>query len=113
MRMSSPQRILLSALALIATALVALPAEVATRPAAPSQPASTGRNPHADGFIQHWLILEPIRSDTPLADNAVKAAVKRKYFPNQFSAIPHDGDKVTVGDAELAWHAVETREYNV
>ena len=98
---------------MIATTLVAMAADVATRPAAPSHPASVGRNPDADGFIQYWVILEPIRSDTPLTDNAVKEAVKRKYFPNQLSAIPGDGDKVTVGDAELAWHAVDTKEYNV
>src|ERR1043166_243171 len=113
MRMSPPQKICLWALAMIATALVALAADVAIRPAAPSHPASAGRNPDADGFIQHWLILEPIRSDTPLADNSVKEAVKKQYFPNQLSAIPRNGDKVTVGDAELAWHAVDTKEYNV
>ena len=27
--------------------------------------------------------------------------------------VPHDGDKVTVGDAQLAWHAVDTIGYNV
>ena len=100
MRMRPPQKIFLSALAMSATALIAMAADVATCPAAPSEPASVGRNPDADGFIRHWLILEPIRSDTPLTDNAVKAAVKRNYFPNQLSAIPRDGDKMTVGDAE-------------
>src|ERR1043166_3883215 len=105
MRMSPPQKICLWALAMIATALVALAADVAIRPAAPSHPASAGRNPDADGFIQHWLILEPIRSDTPLADNAVKEAVKKQYFPNQLSAIPRNGDKVTVArdSTELVW----------
>jgi len=29
------------------------------------------------------------------------------------SVIPHDGDKVKAGDAELAWHAVDTSGYNV
>jgi hypothetical protein len=27
--------------------------------------------------------------------------------------IPRDGEKVTAGDKELAWHAVETTNYNV
>ncbi len=39
--------------------------------------------------------------------------MKKNYFPNQFTVIPHDGDKVTVGDATLTWHAVETKLYNV
>ena len=39
--------------------------------------------------------------------------VEKEYFPDQFTVIPHDGDKVTVGDAELTWHAVDTKLYNV
>ena len=48
-----------------------------------------------------------------LTDSAVQAAVKKEYFPNQFTVIPHDGDKVTVDGTELTWHAVDTRQYNV
>ena len=39
--------------------------------------------------------------------------MKKEYFPNQFTVIPHDGDKVTVGGAQLTWHAVDTKLYNV
>jgi len=46
-------------------------------------------------------LLEPIPTNG-LTDSAVQAAVKKEYFPNQFTVIPHDGDKVTVGNAELA-----------
>jgi hypothetical protein len=70
------------------------------------------KTPNADGFIQHWLILEPI-SANGLTDSAVQRAVKREYFPDQFTVIPHDGDKVMVNDEELTWHTVETNEYNV
>jgi len=48
-----------------------------------------------------------------LTDNAVKETVRKEWFPNQFSVIPRDGDKVTVGGEELTWHAVDTKEYNV
>jgi len=113
--MNPPQKTLLAALAIIGTALIAIAADLATRPAAPSlkRPASGEKNPDADGFIQRWLVLEPIPANTPLTDNAVKEAVKKEYFPGQLSVIPRDGDKVTVGDAELAWHAVDTKAYNV
>jgi len=77
------------------------------------RPASAERNPDADGFIQRWLILEPFRSETALTDNAVNAAARKEYFPNQLSIVPRDGDKVTVGGDELTWHAVDTKEYNV
>lgn len=66
----------------------------------------------ARGFIRRWLLLEPIDS-TGLTDSAVQAAVQKNYFPGQFTLIPHGGDKVKVGEAELTWHAVETKNYNV
>ena len=75
--------------------------------------AAAEKAPDADGFIQQWLILEPIRANTPLTDNAIKEAVKKEYFPNQLGVIPRDGDKVKTDQAELTWHAVETKEYNV
>jgi hypothetical protein len=68
--------------------------------------------PGDQGFIQHWLLLEPIGANG-LTDSIVQAAVKKEYFPNQFTVIPHDGDKVTVGDAQLTWHAFDTKDYNV
>jgi hypothetical protein len=77
-----------------------------------TKPASPEKAPGADGFIQRWLLLEPIPA-TGLTDNAVQAAVKKEYFPSQFSVIPHDGDKVTVGNSELTWYAVDTKLYNV
>ncbi|MDE3196493.1 MAG: acetylxylan esterase [Acidobacteriota bacterium] len=65
-----------------------------------------------DGFIPRWLILDPIHS-SGLTESTVQAEVKKEYFPNQFTAIPRDGDKVTVDGSELAWHAVDTKNYNV
>lgn len=73
-----------------------------------SSPKVTG----ADGFIQRWLLIEPIPANG-LTDAIVQAAVKKQYFPDQFTVIPHDGDKVTVDNSELTWHAVDTKKYNV
>jgi hypothetical protein len=78
----------------------------------PTCPVSIERAFNADGFIHRWLILEPIGA-SGLTDSAVRAAVKKEYFPNQLTIIPHDGDKMTVGGTELTWHAVDTNEYNV
>ncbi len=75
--------------------------------------ATAGKTPSADGFIQRWLILEPIPANTPLTDNAIKEAVKKEYFPGQLEVLPHDGDKVKTGGAELTWHVVDTTAYNV
>ncbi len=75
-------------------------------------PVSAAKGPDSDGFMQRWLILEPIRANG-LTDSAVQAAVKTNYFPDQLTVIPHDGDKVTVNGTELAWHALDTINYNV
>lgn len=77
-----------------------------------TRPATAERSPDPRGFIQRWLILEPIAAGG-LTDSAVQAAVKKEYFPNQFTMIPKDGDKVTIGDQELVWHAIDTSDYNV
>lgn len=87
-------------------------AEAQVPPATLTTPTSRQSAPDADGFIRRWLLLEPIAA-TGLTDNAVQALVKKEYWPNQFAAVPGDGDKVTVGDAELTWHAVETKLFNV
>ena len=74
--------------------------------------ASMKKAHKADGFIRHWLILEPIRVNG-LTDSAVQTAVKREYFPDQFTVIPEDSDKVMIEDTEFTWHAVDTSDYNV
>jgi len=68
--------------------------------------------PDANGFIQRWLILEPIGTDD-LIDNTIREAVSNESFPNQLSVIPYDGYKVTVGGTKLTWHAFDTEDYNV
>ena len=76
------------------------------------RPVSRNLAPGTDGFIKRWLILEPIAANG-LTDSLVQAAVKKEYFPDQFGVLPHDGDTVKVGDVTLAWHAVDTKNYNV
>jgi hypothetical protein len=71
----------------------------------------------SEGFLQRWLLLEPLdkpnRSNAGFTDSYVRANLTTNYFPGQFTVIPHDGDKVTVGDEELAWHAVDSPTFNV
>jgi len=82
------------------------PASTLTRPATPT------KSPDEEGFIRRWLLLEPIGANG-LTDSVVQAVVKKEYFPNQFTVIPHNGDKVTVNSTALTWHAVDTTLYNV
>ncbi len=75
------------------------------------------KTPDAEGFIQRWLLLEPIkkpnRSNTVFTDSYIRTAITTEYFPNQFTVIPKDGEKVKVADQELTWHALESSMYNV
>jgi len=82
------------------------PASSLTRPASPAKPAG------ADGFIQRWLLLEPIRVSGQLTESAVRTAVETD-FSVPATPFPHDADKLKIGDSELAWHAVDTLNYNV
>jgi hypothetical protein len=69
-----------------------------------------------DGFLQRWLLLEPVvkpnRSNAVFTDSYVRTALTTEYFPNQFTVVPKDGDKVTVAGQELAWHALDTPTFN-
>ena len=96
-------------------ALLLAAAAIAAGQAAPvtlTPPASPEKAPDRDGFLQRWVLLEPIEANG-LTDSAVQAIVKKEYFPDQFSVVPRDGDKVTVSGAQLTWHAVDTTLYNV
>jgi len=83
------------------------PAATLTRPSSPAKPAN------AAGFLQRWLVLEPIKVPGQLTESAVRAAIGKDSFPDQLTVVPRDGDKVTVGDEALIWHAVDTTNYNV
>ncbi len=82
-----------------------------------TQPSTASGAPDAEGFLRRWLLLEPIRiqirSNWDLTDSFVQAAIKKEYFPGQFTVVPRDGDKVTLGDSERTWRAVDSNAYNV
>lgn len=75
------------------------------------------KTPDSEGFIQRWLLLEPInkpnRSNTVFTDSYIRDAFSTMYFPNQFTVLPKDGDKVKVEEQELTWHALDSKNFNV
>lgn len=83
-------------------------------PAASLSPAdSTPKPPDAAGFIRRWLVLEPIGVPPQLGEAAVQALVKDARFADQREATPADARRATIGDQQLAWHAVDTLGYNL
>ncbi len=100
------------------TALTAKTTDTTRSLAAYFTPATTkSKMPDADGFIQRWLLLEPIskpnRTNTVFTDSYIRKAFDTLYFPNQFTLLPKDGDKVNVGTQELTWHALDSKNFNV
>jgi len=96
----------------------------AARAAAPSlkRPVSPSKAPDADGFLQRWLLLEPMKVPGQLTESAVQAAVKLAQgvddargtvAEKDLVRVPKDGDVVTIGGESLVWHAVDTLAYNV
>lgn len=78
---------------------------------------STAASPDAEGFIRRWLLLEPInkpnRSNTVFTDSYLHTELGKTYFKGQLTTTPKDGQKVTVGEQELTWHAFDATRYNV
>jgi hypothetical protein len=75
------------------------------------------KTPNAEGFIQRWLLLEPInkpiRGNTIFTDSYLRTAFTTPYFPNQIASVPKDGEKENVGEQELTWHALDAKNFNV
>ncbi|TFF37503.1 acetylxylan esterase [Mucilaginibacter psychrotolerans] len=82
-----------------------------------TQATTAKKMPTSEGFIQRWSLLEPInksiRSNLVFTNGYLKKEFETDYFPNQFTIIPKDGDKVKVGEQELLWHALESPTFNV
>jgi hypothetical protein len=96
------------------------PSAPAAQPAGPRAPASSlarptspAKEPDAAGFIRRWLVLEPIRVPPQLTEGPVQALVKKPHFPDQLTVLPAAGEKVTVENDTLAWHGVDTLNYNL
>jgi len=81
-------------------------------------PATTLKmTPDAEGFIKRWSLLEPIskpnRGNTVFVDSYLRKAFDTLYFPNQFTILPKNGEKVKVGAQDLTWHALDSKNFNV
>lgn len=76
-----------------------------------AQAAAQGTD--SNGFLQHWLLLEPLPVSGQLNESMVRAAVLEARAPAKVSPWPHNGDTVMQGDRRLHWRRVDTTDYNV
>jgi len=80
-------------------------------------PASNVKKaPNANGFIQRWLVLEPVKKDIArnniFTDNYLRTTFSTNNFSNDYTTIPKNGEKVTVGNQELKWYALDSKAFN-
>jgi hypothetical protein len=85
------------------------------RPAASTltQPRSATQSVDTRGFIHRWWVLEPVVVSGRLTEPAVQEALQLAALPDAPGAKPADGAVVTVNGASLAWHALDTSNYNL
>jgi len=81
-------------------------------------PASAAQKaPDARGFIQRWLMLEPVKKDIArnniFTDNYLKTTFSADNFSGDYATVPRSGETVKVGTQELRWYALDSKAFNV
>lgn len=81
-------------------------------------PASTAKKtPDAKGFIQRWLVLEPVKKDIArnsiLTDSFLRKTFSADNFSPDYTVVPKDGETVKVGNGDLKWYALDSKTFNV
>ncbi len=81
----------------------------------PSTPEAS--SPDEDGFIRRWLLLEPIskpnRSNTVFTDSYVVENLCPESYPGKFGSVPKRGSRTKVDGKKLAWHAFDSKLFNI
>ena len=74
------------------------------------------KTPDANGFIQRWLVLEPVRKDITrnniLTEKYLRTTLETDNFSSDFTVVPKNGKKVKVGGKQLKWYALDSKTYN-
>ncbi len=72
--------------------------------------------PDAKGFIQRWLVLEPVKKDIArnniFTDQYLRTAFSTDNFSDDYLAVPKNGETAKVGDQELKWYALDSKAFN-
>lgn len=81
-------------------------------------PAATTKKVTDDkGFIQRWLVLEPVKKDIArnsiLTDSYLRTTFSADNFSNDYTTVPKNGETVKIGNQELKWYALDSKTFNV
>ena len=80
-------------------------------------PASAAKkSPDANGFIQRWLVLEPVKKDivrnSIFTDSYLRTTFSTDNFSSDFTIVPKNGETIQVGNQELKWYALDSKTFN-
>lgn len=72
--------------------------------------------PDATGFIKRWLVLEPVKKDITrnniFTNNYLRTTFSTDNFSSDYTAVPHNGEMIKVGNQELKWYALDSKAFN-
>jgi hypothetical protein len=78
--------------------------------------SATPKVPDNKGFIQRWLVLEPVKKNIArnnvITDSYLKTNFSADNFSNNYNIIPKNNETVKIGDQELKWHALDSKSFN-
>lgn len=74
------------------------------------------KTPNAKGFIQRWMVLEPVKKDIArnniFTDNYLRTTFSTDNFSNDYNTVPNNGEMIKLGNQELKWYALESKAFN-
>jgi hypothetical protein len=80
------------------------------------QTSAAKKTPNDEGFIQRWLVLEPVKKDITrnniLTETYLRTTLSTDNFSNDYTTIPKNGEMVKVGNQELKWYALDSKTFN-
>ena len=78
--------------------------------------SSAIKTPDAKGFIQRWLVLEPVKKDIArnniFTDHYLLTTFSADNFSGDYTTVPKNGETVTLGNQELKWYALDSKAFN-
>ncbi|GAB3547607.1 acetylxylan esterase [Spirosoma fluminis] len=78
--------------------------------------ATAKKSPDSKGFIQRWLVLEPVKKDIArnniFTDNYLRTTFSTDNFSPDYTAVPRNGETVKVGNQDLKWYALDSKAFN-
>ena len=74
------------------------------------------KTPNEKGFIQRWLVLEPVKKDIArnniLTDSYLRTTFSADNFSSDYTIVPKNSETVKLGNQELKWYALDTKTFN-